>query len=104
MQNAFNFAGDFRDDLQPGLEFEGAARCVAYEPGRLYSFKSEGGIESTWTYRAEPDGDGTRLSLHMEYTMPERALVRMTSESLIESMERSEGDRAIQNLKVILDR
>jgi hypothetical protein len=90
--------------VAPGFEFEGIARCLAYEPGRLYSFKSEGGIESTWTYRVKPEGDGTRLDLEVDYTLPERALPRITSESVVAGLEKSEAERAIQNLKTILDR
>src|SRR5262245_20156667 len=39
-----------------GMEFSGTGRSVTYEPGKVYSFKSEGGIESTWTYTVAPDG------------------------------------------------
>lgn len=90
--------------VAPGLELEGVGRCLAYEPGRRYSFKSEGGIESTWTYQADPEDGATALTIQVEYTIPESALPRLPAESMIEAMEKSEADRAIQNLKVILDR
>src|SRR5438067_3552945 len=46
-----------------GMEFEGTGRSLAYEPGKRYAFKTEGGIESTWTYTVAPDGKGTRLTI-----------------------------------------
>jgi carbon monoxide dehydrogenase subunit G len=87
-----------------GMEFEGIGRCLKYEPGKLYSFKTEGGIESTWTYKAEPEGSGTKLTIHVDFDIPERAKSRLPSEKMAESMKKSEADRVIQNLKVILDR
>ena len=85
------------------MEFEGTGRVVKHEPGRLYSFTTQGGITSTWTYRAEPEGKGTKLSVHVDYEVPERARPRLTSEPILESMRKAEAERAIQNLKVILD-
>jgi uncharacterized membrane protein len=87
-----------------GLEFEGTARSLEHEPGRRYAFQSEGGIESRWTYRAEPEQNGTRLTVDLEYEVPERALPILPTESILNSMRQSEIDRAVQNLKTILDR
>jgi carbon monoxide dehydrogenase subunit G len=86
-----------------GMEFEGTGRVVKHEPGRLYAFTTEGGIASTWTYRAEPEGQGTRLTIHVDYDIPERARPRLPSEALAESMRKSEAERVVQNLKLILD-
>ena len=85
-----------------GMEFEGIGRCLKYEPGRLYSFKTEGGIESTWTYTAESEGEGTKLTIQAEYKIPDKVL-RLPSDSVADAMRRSEVDHVTQNLKVILD-
>jgi carbon monoxide dehydrogenase subunit G len=87
-----------------GMEWEGIGRCLQHEPGKVYAFKTEGGIESTWTYTAEKDGDGTKLTVTVDYAIPEKARPRLPSESMGETMKKTEADRAIQNLKVILDR
>jgi carbon monoxide dehydrogenase subunit G len=87
-----------------GLEFNGAGRCLKYEPGRLYSFKTEGGIESTWTYTVEPAGQGTKLTIHVDYDLPEKARPKLPSEKMADSMRKTEADQVIQNLKHILDR
>jgi hypothetical protein len=87
-----------------GMEFQGVGRCLKYEPGKFYSFKTEGGIESTWTYSAEKAGDGAKLKVEVDYDIPERAKGRLPSDSIAEAMRKSEADHAIQNLKVILDR
>jgi carbon monoxide dehydrogenase subunit G len=89
-----------------GMSFEGIGRCLKYEPGRLYSFKTEGGIESTWTYKTEPEGDGqaTKLTIHVDYAVPERARPILPSDKIGDAMKKTEADQVIQNLKTILDR
>jgi hypothetical protein len=87
-----------------GMEFEGIGRCLKHEPGRLYSFKTEGGIETTWTYTAKPDGEGTKLTIHVDYTVPERAKSKLPPDKVGEAMKNSEAGQVIQNLKIILDR
>lgn len=87
-----------------GMEFEGIGRCLEHDPGRYYSFKTEGGIASKWSYRAEPEAEGTKLTLQVEYEIPDKVLPRLRSDSMAEAMRKSEADRVTQNLKVILDR
>src|SRR5262245_63752110 len=45
--------------LSLGMEFEGTGECLKYEPGKLYTFRTTGGISSTWTYTTTPEGSGT---------------------------------------------
>ena len=87
-----------------GLEFEGTARCLEHQPGRLYRFQSEGGIRSTWTYRAEPENGGTRLTLDLEYDAPDTVLAVLPVGPALDSFRQNEIDKAIRNLKQILDR
>jgi carbon monoxide dehydrogenase subunit G len=87
-----------------GMEFEGTGRCLQYEPGKLYSFKTEGGIESTWTYHAQPESKGTKLTIRVQYDVPEKARPRLPAEKTGEAMRKAETNQVVQNLKVILDR
>jgi carbon monoxide dehydrogenase subunit G len=87
-----------------GMEFQGTGRCLKYEPGKLYSFRTEGGIDSTFTYEARPEGQGTRLTIRLEHGIPEAAKPRLPAESVGEAMKKAEAERVIQNLKAILDR
>lgn len=86
-----------------GMEFQGTGRCLKYEPGKVYSFKTEGGLSSTWTYTAQPEGDGTRLTIRVEYDVPESAKGRLPAVSVTDSIKKAETERVVQNLKVILD-
>jgi Polyketide cyclase / dehydrase and lipid transport len=82
-----------------GVEFQGVGRCLDYQPGKLYSFRTEGGIESTWTYRAVADAKGTQLTIELEYTVPERVLPRLRADP-----HKAEVEQVVQNLKTILDK
>ena len=60
-----------------GMEFVGTGRSLAYEPGKTYSFKTEGGIASTWTYTVASEGKGTRLTIQVEYQAPAGVLAKL---------------------------
>jgi hypothetical protein len=85
-----------------GMEFVGTGRSLEYQPGRLYSFQTEGGIASTWTYRVAKEGQGTRLTIDVEYQAPDTVLGRIRGGS--QASHKAEIDLVTQNLKTILDK
>jgi carbon monoxide dehydrogenase subunit G len=87
-----------------GREFEGTGRCTEYRPGEVYSFRTEGGLKSTFTYRAEADDRGTRLTVIADFDIPDDVLSRLPSIDVIERMGRLEAEMVTLNLKAILDR
>jgi carbon monoxide dehydrogenase subunit G len=82
-----------------GVEFQGTARCLDYQPGKSYSFHTEGGLESIWTYQAAAEGNGTRLTIEMEYSVPQSILSQLRADP-----HKAEVEQVIQNLKTILDK
>src|SRR5260370_57490 len=87
-----------------GMEWQGTGRRTKIEPGKDYAVKPEGAIESTRASTAEKDGDGTRLTVQLEYGVPEKAKSILPTDAIREAMKKTEAERAIQHLKVILDR
>jgi hypothetical protein len=85
-----------------GMEFLGTGRSLRYEPGKMYSFKTEGGIESTWTYTVAPQEKGTRLTIQVEYQPPTGVSGRLRGDP--QARHQAEVDQILQNLKAILDR
>ena len=85
-----------------GMEFQGTGRSLAFEPGKMYSFRTDSGISSTWTYNVAPEGKGTRLTIQVEYEPPSGVLARLRGDS--QSRHQAEVDQVLQNLKAILDR
>jgi carbon monoxide dehydrogenase subunit G len=86
-----------------GLDFEGRGRCLKHEPGKLYSFTTQGGIKSTFTYEATAAGQGTNLTVRLEYEVPERAISVLPVEDIAMKMRQSEAEKVLQNLKTILE-
>jgi len=85
-----------------GVELIGDAETLSYEPARSFSYRTTSGALSTFVYRATPDGDGTRVSLEVEYELPGTVLGRM-ERSVLEQLNESDAQRAVENLRVILD-
>ena len=86
-----------------GIDFEGTATCTQYEAGQSYVFKTEGGIESTFSYQAEADGEGTRLTIRVDFELPESILSQVGVDSLLAAAKQKEADAVVENLKTILD-
>jgi uncharacterized membrane protein len=85
-----------------GVELVGDAETLSYEPARTFSYRTTSGASSTFVYRAAPDGGATRVSLEVEYELPQTVLGRM-ERSVLEKLNDSDAQRAVDNLKAILD-
>ena len=55
-----------------GMEFEGTGECLEHDAGSRYAFRTTGGITSTWTYEAQPERDGVKLRIAVDFEVPER--------------------------------
>jgi carbon monoxide dehydrogenase subunit G len=85
-----------------GQEFKGTGRCVEYEAGRRYSFVTEGGIASQFTYQAEPQGEGTNLTIDVEFDVPEALAGQEGLDDLLANAKQR-GQEAVQSLKAMLE-
>ena len=59
-----------------------------------------GAWTGTWTY--EPQGDGTKLSVHIEYTIPVPVLGKI-AEALVLRQNEREADLAMANIKAKME-
>jgi carbon monoxide dehydrogenase subunit G len=83
-------------------EFEGTGQCQEFEAGRRYSFATEGGITSQFTYQAEPAGEGTNLTIDVEFEVPE-ALAKMDGLADLLAGAKQRGQASVQALKEMLE-
>jgi uncharacterized membrane protein len=88
--------------VMAGVEFSGRAETVSYEPGKKFSYKTTTGIQSTFTYTAEPQGKGVKVTVDVTYDVPSSLLSKMQT-GVVEKLNDAEGVRAVENLKAILD-
>lgn len=89
--------------LMAGVEIEGRAETVAFEEGRRFAFRTTSGVESTFSYSAEPDGTGSRFTMEVEYEAPATVLAKVLDKALIERRNEAEGDRTAANIKAIFE-
>lgn len=89
--------------VMAGVEFSGKAETVSYDPGRKFVYRTTTGIQSTFTYSAEPHADGSvKVTVDVTYDVPPTLLQKMQA-SVVEKLNDAEGSRAVENLKAILD-
>jgi uncharacterized membrane protein len=85
-----------------GVEIKGKAETVDYAPGKHYSFKTTTGINSTFSYSVEPENGGTRLTMDVEYEIPQNVVAKLLDKAVVERLNDQEGERAVENLQAIL--
>lgn len=88
--------------VMAGIELSGRAEALEYVPGRLYKYRTTTGILSTFTYSVEPEGDGARLVMDVEYEVPGN-VVEKVGLAAAEKLNDRAGDGATENLRTILE-
>lgn len=85
-----------------GIRLEGVTTPVEWVQNKRLVIESKGGIESTFVYTYEPEGDWTRLSLEVDYTIPVPVLGKLAETIILKTNER-EAETVLANLKDILE-
>lgn len=85
-----------------GIRFEGTTTPIEWVPNKRLVVKSTGGIESTFIYDYEPEGEGTRLSMEVDYKVPVPVLGKLAESFILRSNER-EADTVLANIKDICE-
>ena len=85
-----------------GLPFEGKCETIEHIPYERFVVKSNKALDSTITWRFQPSGRETHVTLRFEYQIPSSLLKRMKEEIVIQENEH-EVDALLQNLKSRLE-
>lgn len=88
--------------VMAGVEISGSAETVKYEPGRLFSYRTTSGALSTFEYSAASEGKATKVTINVDYQIPDTLLGKVQG-PVVERLNDLDGQRAVDNLKVILD-
>jgi carbon monoxide dehydrogenase subunit G len=86
-----------------GLVISGHSRCTKFDRPSVYQFQTVTGNRSTWTYRFEPDGAGTRVVFNVDYEVPESQLARFATENTLERMNKERAVEVLGNLKGLIE-
>ena len=86
-----------------GLVITGNSRCTQYQKPSVYQFKTLTGNPSTWTYRFEPAGGRTKLTLEVEYELSQSQLARFATAGALEQMNRNRAREIVANLRALIE-
>jgi len=81
-----------------GIRLEGSTETTEFVENERIVTQTKGGVESTFIYQYKPEGEGTRLSLEMEYKVPVPVLGKLAEAFIVKVNER-EADTVLSNLK-----
>lgn len=87
-----------------GVPLRGNAECIEFERPGKYVWRSTTGVMSTWTYMFEATEGGTKISVDIEYEIPDSAVAgKITDSAVAARINEQQADNGIQNLKVVLE-
>lgn len=86
-----------------GVPLRGESECIEFNAPSKYAWKTVSGLEARFDYTFEPAGGGTKISLDVEYEVPDSALGKIGDKLVVERMNEHEADSAIKNLKTVLE-
>ena len=95
----FNFNWAYK---MSGLPFEGKCETIEYTPYERLVVKSNKTLDSTITWRFQPMGRETHVTLKFEYQIPSSLLKRIKEEIVIQENEH-EVEALLQNIKSRLE-
>jgi len=86
-----------------GLDLTGNGVGTKYERPHLAEIKTTGGGESIWTYKFNEKDGGTKVTIEVEYKLPEGVLKKVTNPPVIDKLNQHSAEEMLKNLKVILE-
>ena len=95
----FNFNWAYK---MSGLPFEGKCETIEHVPYERLVVKSNKALDSTITWRFQPSGRETHVTLRFEYQIPSSLLKRIKEDVVIQENEH-EVEALLQNLKSRLE-
>ena len=85
-----------------GIPLKGQSTTIEHVPNRRTVTESQGGVSSTWTADVEPEGEGTKLTMKVEYAIPVPVLGKL-AEHLISKQNRRNLESSMENIKYMLE-
>jgi uncharacterized membrane protein len=85
-----------------GMQFTGTSEDTEVIANQRVVNRSRGGVESTMVWTYQPEGEGTKVTVETEYTVPVPLLGRL-AEAVIVKLAENEGELLLLNLKARME-
>jgi uncharacterized membrane protein len=82
-----------------GIRFDGKSRYTDVVRKQHVRLETEGGIPSKWEWRFAADGNHTKLSVTVDYTVPGKLLGKIADKLFIERRNVRDLEHALANVK-----
>lgn len=86
-----------------GVDLTGDGVVTKYERPNLVEYKTTGGGVSTWIYKFDVDGGGTKVAVEVDYELPEGVLKKIGNPSVVDKLNQHSAEEMLKNLKTILE-
>jgi uncharacterized protein YndB with AHSA1/START domain len=86
-----------------GIRLKGEHEVIDYVEGQRLVVKTISGLDSIFEFTFEPDGEGTRLWVRVNYTLPGSVLGQLLNRLTIESKNERDLADALSNLKLLVE-
>lgn len=86
-----------------GVDLRGKAEISEYNSPSLVKISSTGDADSVWIYTFEKDGDGTKVTMQIDYEFSETAVQRLASMAVVDKLAQKTVEQMLENLKLILE-
>ncbi len=85
-----------------GIDLRGKAEVTEYDPPNHVIISSTGDSDSIWTYTFSKEGDGTKVSIEIEYEFSKNALQRLADNAVVDKIAQKTTEQMLDNLEIIL--
>ena len=85
-----------------GIPLKGQSTTIEHVPNRRIVTESQGGVSSTWAADVEPEGEGTKLTMNVEYAIPIPVLGKL-AEHLISKQNQRNLESSMENIQHMLE-
>ena len=86
-----------------GLRFPMTMTVVDHDKPKKLALEMQGGMRGTMTFSLEPQGDATKFTWRIDYTMKGGILGKAIDSLLVERMNEKNAERSLENLKMLCE-
>jgi carbon monoxide dehydrogenase subunit G len=86
-----------------GMRFPTKVSIIEWQQNKTYVEKMEGSLPGTFAVHLEPDGQGTKVSYTIDYTITMGVLGKVMNRLLFERMNEKTVEGGLENLKILCE-
>lgn len=86
-----------------GIRFPMKLTVVEYVKGKKITLAMEGGMTGTMAFSVEPQGNPTRVTWNIDYSMKGGIIGKAVDRVLVERMNEKNAERSLENLRLLCE-